>query len=135
MFMLFVLITSIVVLFTYKLTETNSKKLILKTFNNTNEITIEEGNVAIHLSEKSDIAMLRDLLKIQSWNRLVYFNKKSFPTIFIVLGEVQLGVYQDKDIIIVDYEGKVSHYKAKGEIKNALIKFINENQNSDLSVY
>jgi len=55
---------------------------------------------------------------------LIYYNKKSFPVISIVLDEIDIGIYQDEDTVNVSYGGKINHYRVKREIKNELTEFI-----------
>lgn len=123
-FVLFAVIIIIGLVSIYKFTETHSKMLILEKFNNTNEVIIEMNGNVIKISNKDDINKLRNLLDIEAWNQLIYYNKKSFPVTFITLDEIEIGIYQDEDTINVSYEGKVNHYRVKREIKDEVIKFI-----------
>lgn len=108
----------------YKVIETHNKRLVLETFNNANEVVIEMSANTIKISNRDDIDKLRNLLDVGSWNQLIYYNKKSFPVISIILDEIDIGIYQDEDTVNVSYGGKINHYRVKGEIKNELTEFI-----------
>jgi len=123
-FELFVVVAIVGLVFMHKFIEAHSKRLVLETFNNTNEVVIEMNVNTIKISNRDDIDKLRNLLDVGSWNQLIYYNKKSFPVIFIALDEFDIGIYQDKDTVNVSYGGKINHYRVKREIKNELAEFI-----------
>jgi|GEM_PF-2159240 len=123
-FELFAVVAIVGLVSVYKFIETHSKRLVLETFNNTNEVVIEMSANTIKISNRNDIDKLRDLLDVGSWNQLIYYNKKSFPVISIMFDEIDIGIYQDEDTVNVSYGGKINHYRVKREIKNELTEFI-----------
>ncbi|HAG43072.1 MAG TPA: hypothetical protein DCL31_06480 [Clostridium sp.] len=123
-FELFAVVAIVGLVSVYKFIETHSKRLVLETFNNTNEVVIEMSANTIKVSNMGDIDKLRNLLDVGSWNQLIYYNKKSFPVISIMFDEIDIGIYQDEDTVNVSYGSKINHYKVKREIKNELTEFI-----------
>jgi hypothetical protein len=123
-FELFAVVAIVGLVSIYKVIETHNKKLVLETFNNTNEVVIEISTNTIKISNRDDIDKLRNLLDVGSWNQLIYYNKKSFPVISIMLDEIDIGIYQDGDTVNVSYGDKINHYRVKREIKNKLTEFI-----------
>lgn len=123
-FKLFAVVAIVGLVSMHKFIEAYSKKLVLETFNNTNEVVIEISANTIKISNRDDIDKLRNLLDVGSWNQLIYYNKKSFPVIFMMLDGIDIGIYQDEDTVNVSYGGKINHYRVKREIKNELTEFI-----------
>lgn len=123
-FELFAVVAIVGLVSVYKFIETHSKRLVLETFNNTNEVVIEMSANTIKIFNRDDIDKLRNLLDVGSWNQLIYYNKKSFPVISIMFDEIDIGIYQDEDTVNVSYGGKINHYRVKREIKNELTEFI-----------
>jgi len=65
-FELFAVVAIVGLVSIYKVIETHNKKLVLETFNNTNEVVIEMSANTIKISNRDDIDKLRNLLDVGS---------------------------------------------------------------------